>query len=61
MLGIGAAAVRAGVSERALRYYRELGLITPCGCTPGGMRRHFEDDLSRVGRIRQLQALRPQP
>jgi MerR family transcriptional regulator, repressor of the yfmOP operon len=57
LLGIGAAAARAGVSERALRYYQELGLITPCGCTPGGMRRYSEDDLSRVARIRQLQTL----
>ncbi len=57
LLGIGAAAARAGVSERALRYYQQLGLITPCHCTPGGMRRYSEDDLARVARIRQLQAL----
>ncbi len=57
LVGIGAAAARAGVSERALRYYQEIGLITPCGCTPGGMRRYSEDDLSRVARIRQLQTL----
>ena len=35
LLGIGAAAARAGVSERALRYYQELGLIIPTGTTPG--------------------------
>src|SRR6204780_3680759 len=57
LLGIGAAAAQAGVSERALRYYQQLGLITPCSCTPGGMRRYSEDDLARVARIRQLQAL----
>jgi DNA-binding transcriptional MerR regulator len=57
LLGIGAAAARAGVSERALRYYQQLGLITPCGSTPGGMRRYSEDDLARVARIRQLQTL----
>ncbi len=57
LLGIGAAAARAGVSERALRYYQQLGLITPCGSTPGGMRRYSEDDLARVARIRQLQVL----
>jgi MerR family transcriptional regulator, repressor of the yfmOP operon len=55
LLGIGAAAERAGVSQRALRYYQQLGLITPCACTPGGMRRYSEDDLARVARIRQLQ------
>jgi DNA-binding transcriptional MerR regulator len=57
LLGIGAAAERAGVSQRALRYYQQRGLITPCGCTPGGMRRYSEADLARVARIRQLQDL----
>jgi MerR family transcriptional regulator, repressor of the yfmOP operon len=57
LLGIGAAAERAGVSQRALRYYQQLGLLTPCTCTPGGLRRYSEDDLARVARIRQLQQL----
>jgi DNA-binding transcriptional MerR regulator len=57
LLGIGAAAAQAGVSERALRYYQQLGLITPCASTPGRMRRYSEDDLARVARIRQLQVL----
>jgi MerR family transcriptional regulator, repressor of the yfmOP operon len=57
LLGIGAAASRCGVSERALRYYQELGLITPCGCTPGGMRRYSHQDLDRVARIKQLQTV----
>ena len=57
LLGIGAAAERAGVSQRALRYYQQLGLITPCGSTPGGLRRYSEADLARVARIRQLQEL----
>lgn len=57
LLGIGAAAAAAGVSERALRYYQQLGLLTPCACTPGGLRRYSEEDLARVARIRQLQAL----
>jgi DNA-binding transcriptional MerR regulator len=57
LLGIGAAAARAGVSERALRYYQQIGLITPCACTPAGTRRYSEDDLARVTRIRQLQVL----
>jgi MerR family transcriptional regulator, repressor of the yfmOP operon len=57
LLGIGAAAARAGVSERALRYYQQIGLLTPAASTPGGMRRYSEADLGRVARIRQLQAL----
>jgi MerR family transcriptional regulator, repressor of the yfmOP operon len=57
LLGIGAAAARAGVSERALRYYQQLGLIVPCCTTPGGLRRYSADDLARVTRIRELQTL----
>jgi DNA-binding transcriptional MerR regulator len=57
LLGIGAAATLLGVSERALRYYQQLGLINPCGRTPGGMRRYSEEDLARVARIRELQTL----
>ena len=56
LLGIGAAAERAGVSERALRYYQQLGLLVPA-CTPGGLRRYSGEDLARVARIRELQAL----
>ncbi len=57
LLGIGAAAARAGVSERALRYYQQLGLLIPACTTPGGLRRYSEEDLARVARIRELQNL----
>lgn len=57
LLGIGAAAIQAGVSERALRYYQQLGLIVPACTTPGGLRRYSEADLARVARIRELQTL----
>jgi MerR family transcriptional regulator, repressor of the yfmOP operon len=57
LLGIGEAAARLGTSERALRYYQQLGLITPSGRTPGGIRRYSEGDLERVSRIRELQEL----
>lgn len=57
LLGIGAAAARAGVSERALRYYQEIGLLNPSSRTPGGLRRYSEADLARVRRIRELQML----
>ena len=57
LLGIGAAAARAGVSERALRYYQQLGLLVPACTTPGGLRRYAGEDLARVARIRELQTL----
>lgn len=56
LLPIGAAAEAAGVTERALRYYQELGLIEPA-VTAGGSRRYTQRDLGRVARIRELQAL----
>jgi MerR family transcriptional regulator, repressor of the yfmOP operon len=57
LLSIGAAAARAGVTERALRYYQEIGLLNPSAHTKGGMRRYSEADLERVVRIRELQQL----
>ena len=57
LLSIGAAAAVLGISERALRYYQQLGLVTPCARTPGGMRRYSAEDLKRVTRIRELQSL----
>ena len=56
LLGIGAAAARLGVSERALRYYQQLGLVNP-STTRGGLRRYRAEDLDRVARIRELQTL----
>jgi DNA-binding transcriptional MerR regulator len=57
LLGIGAAARRLGVSERALRYYQQIGLIVPASRTPGGLRRYSESDLARVERIVELKSL----
>ncbi|HUZ82111.1 MAG TPA: MerR family transcriptional regulator [Gaiellaceae bacterium] len=56
-LRIGEAAQRAGVSERTLRYYEEIGLITPSGHSAGGCREYGPDELARVARIRELQEL----
>ncbi|CAO5242037.1 MerR family transcriptional regulator, repressor of the yfmOP operon [Frankia sp. AgKG'84/4] len=57
LLGIGQAAQELGVSVRALRYYQEMGLITPSGRTTGGNRLYAGEDLDRVRRIRELQTL----
>jgi DNA-binding transcriptional MerR regulator len=57
LLRIGEAAQRLGVSERALRYYEELGLVMPAHHSPGGNRRYGRHELARVRRIRELQDL----
>jgi len=56
-LRIGEAAARVRVSSRTLRYYEELGLLTPSGRTPGGARRYTDDDIARLEHIRELQEL----
>lgn len=55
--GIGAVASVTGVSERALRYYEELGLLRPAAHRPGGGRLYADADVQRVRRIRELQEL----
>ena len=51
---ISDAATRAGVSARTLRYYEELGLLTPSLYTPGGERRYTLGDLAHLERILEL-------
>jgi DNA-binding transcriptional MerR regulator len=51
---ISDAASRAGVSTRTLRYYEELGLLTPSLYTSGGERRYNEGDLTQLDRILEL-------
>lgn len=53
-LRISDAAARSGVSARTLRYYEELGLLTPSSYTAGGERRYNEEDLERLERILEL-------
>jgi DNA-binding transcriptional MerR regulator len=56
-LRIGEVAAAAGVSTRTLRYYQELGLISPSGHTPGGARRYGPADVERLSRILELRDL----
>ena len=53
-LRISDAAARAGVSTRTLRYYDELGLLSPSDYTAGGERRYREADLVQLQRILEL-------
>ncbi len=55
LMAIGKLAELVGVSERTLRYYEEVGLLTPTGHSPGGCRRYVADDVERVSYIRELQ------
>ncbi|SDD07428.1 MerR family transcriptional regulator [Glycomyces harbinensis] len=50
---IGELAERTGASPRLLRYYEQHGLIT-AERSPNGYRHFGEDDVARVGRVRDL-------
>lgn len=54
--GIGEVARRAGVTERTLRYYEELGLLAPSR-DAAGRRRYDSDSLDRLYRVRLLSTL----
>ena len=45
------------MTTRTLRYYEEVGLVTPSSHSSGGSRRYSETDYARVLRIRELQAV----
>lgn len=53
---IGEVARRTGVTERTLRYYEELGLLTPRR-DAGGRRRYDAEHVDRLYRIRLLREL----
>ena len=57
LLSIGAAAALRASRSELCATTRSSGCITPCGRTPGGLRRYSEEDLARVRRIRELQTL----
>ena len=54
---IGEIADELGVTTRTVRYYEEIGLLQPSAYSPGGSRRYTDDDLARLLRIRELQAI----
>lgn len=57
LLKIGDFAKIAGTNLRTLRYYEELGLLTPAERSQGGFRYYRQTDLNRLNMIRDLQEL----
>jgi MerR family transcriptional regulator, repressor of the yfmOP operon len=53
---IGEAAERLGITPRTIKYYEELGLLTP-ERSGGNYREYDEEDLERLERIRNMQKL----
>jgi DNA-binding transcriptional MerR regulator len=54
---IGEVAERIGLSLRTIRYYEEVGLVTPSGRTQGGFRLYTDDDIERLRLIKQMKPL----
>lgn len=57
MMTVHQVARLAGVSERTLRYYDQLGLLPPAAATEAGYRLYGESDLQRLQRILFLREL----
>jgi DNA-binding transcriptional MerR regulator len=53
---IGEVAERTGLSQRTIRYYEEIGLVTPTSRSAGGFRLYSETD---VARLRLVQTMKP--
>jgi MerR family copper efflux transcriptional regulator len=54
---IGEVAERIGLSLRTIRYYEEVGLITPSARTPGGFRLYTEHDAVRLQVVKDMKPL----
>jgi DNA-binding transcriptional MerR regulator len=48
---------RTGLTPRAIRYYEEMGLLSPSGRTAGGFRLFTEAEITLLLRIKELQTL----
>ncbi len=54
---IDGVAERLGVSTRTIKYYEELGLVSPENRSPGGFRLYNPDDVERLQRILRLKGM----
>jgi DNA-binding transcriptional MerR regulator len=54
---IGEVAERTGLSLRTIRYYGEVGLVTPSGRTRGGFRLYTGADVERLLLVKRMKPL----
>ena len=57
LFSIEQVATRTGFTKRTLRYYEEVGLLSPTGRTEGNYRRYSEADVELLERIKNLREL----
>lgn len=54
---IGAVEVRVGLSQRTIRHYDEIGLVTPSGRSTGGFRLYTDEDIDRLIHVKAMKPL----
>jgi len=54
---IGEVAEQTGLSLRTIRYYEEVGLVSPSSRTAGGFRLYTETDVARLRLVRRMKPL----
>jgi DNA-binding transcriptional MerR regulator len=54
---IGELAEQAGISTKAIRYYEQIGILTPPARSPSGYRSYDQTALGRLGFVRAAQAV----
>ncbi len=54
---IGELAEQAGISTKAIRYYEQIGILTPPARTTSGYRAYDQSALGRLGFVHAAQAL----
>lgn len=57
LMHIGEVVERTGLSHRTIRYYEEVGLLTPAGRTEGGFRLYDEAGIARLLLIMPMKPL----
>lgn len=57
LMHIGEVVERTGLSHRTIRYYEEVGLLTPAGRTDGGFRLYDEAGVDRLLLIMPMKPL----
>ena len=54
---IGEVSEQTGLSLRTIRYYEEVGLVTPSSRTAGGFRLYTETDVARLRLVKRMKPL----
>ena len=54
---IGEVAEQVGLSLRTIRYYEEVGLVTPSSRTSGGFRLYTETEVARLRLVKRMKPL----